>query len=96
MYKVKFTNRKMSDDVSFFQSSQDFLSYRKTNFIDTEKLLSVEVSLNENVQTILLTFKDKQSHIDFVTDEMVEKNRNQILKYNNQNNITRTVEIIEE
>jgi hypothetical protein len=94
MYKIKFVNKRSSNSVNFYTATEEFITYRKKNYMETGKLLSMEVHTVENIQSTTMTFKDKEAHLEFISDQEVEKNRIKLMRYNKENNIERNMESI--
>lgn len=73
---------------SFYIPSAEFKSYRKTNFIDTNKISSHNWSTTGNQRTTIITFENESLMNEYYNDTTVLENSNLSAQYNATNNIT--------
>lgn len=73
---------------SFHAQSEEFKNYRKTNFIDTNKILSHNCDTVDNQRTNIFTFDNESLMNEYYNDAIVLENTKLAKQYNFTNNIS--------
>ena len=87
MISVTDVSIKPENVESFYMPSVEFKNYRKTNFIDTNKILSHNWSTVDNQRTNIFTFDNESLMNEYYNDAIVLEHLNLSKQYNVTNNI---------
>jgi hypothetical protein len=85
MITKKVTLIRPSDDVNFYEFDLNFITYRKTNYLDTKKIQSVhEMDETGLKKTVTITFFDDATKDQYENDPIIKEQ----VKKRNQHNKT--------
>jgi len=97
---VTYTKTNATND-NFWEPSNNYLTYRKSEFIDTGKITSLEVSYllqytsNTRIKTATTSFNNITSLNEWVATQVYIDNKNNATEYNSTNGIAVEYQIIE-
>jgi len=93
LYKVVITSVKKDLETEFWESDEDMEDYIFETYFQTGKIIEACTVTSENnlEKTCTITFKDRDSYIEFSTDEIVVFEDRHKKRYNNYYRIAMSV-----